>query len=260
MKSLTRTALLVLFLLIAGLTVNAHAREDKTGNFNFNETTGLINMPTARTVDYRDIKLSVRMAKMGKKAPLKNKNQTNTPGPNSGSIFDSDWWIDNNGDRELVISPIRNIELSFMNIHSYTVSPVIGGKWVCVKESEKFPAIAIGIQNATAVKEDSNVHSQEVIDANSKVAPFIVASKSFFKDKWLDLSAGYGDGRFRKRIFYGGQAYMDKKKIWSLVGEFDGNIYSYGMKIKPYKSRWDFGAFVQNVENVGVTINYTIKY
>jgi hypothetical protein len=259
-KSIIRTTITAVLLFFAFVATIAFAKEDKTGNWNFNETTGLINMPTARTVDYRDIKLSIRLAKMGKKPPLKNRNDTNTPGSSTGSFLDSDWWIDNNGDRALLISPIRNMEFSFMNIHSYTLSPSIGAKWVCVKETDKFPAIAIGVQNATSAKEDSNVKSQEVIDANSKAAPFIVASKSLFEEKWLDLSVGYGDGRFRKRIFYGGEAFLDKRKTLSLVGEYDGNITSYGIKVKPFKSRWDFGAFMQDEDNVGLSINYTIKY
>lgn len=217
-------------------------------------------MPTARTIDLRTIKLYIRMAKLGKNPPLKKKSQSEHPGSSTGTPWDSDWWIDNNGDRGLLISPFKNFELGLMNLHSYTLEPTVSAKWVAISESDRFPAIAVGANNLTSVEEDSNVKNKEVRDKNSEVAPFIVASKTFFPGKWLDLSVGFGGGRFRERVFYGGEAFLDKKKIWSAVGEYDGNISSYGIKIRPYKSRWDFGAFMQDVDSPGVTINYTIKY
>jgi len=237
-----------------------YARENRTGNWNFNETTGLINIPTARTIEARTIKFSIRMARMGKNPPLKRRSQSPDPGAFTGTPLDSDWWIDNNGDRTLLISPFKNFELSLMNLHSYTLTPSVGAKLVALNEKRNFPAVAIGAHNITGVKEDDNIKSREVRDANSEIAPFIVASKTFFKDKKLDLSVGFGGGRFRNRVFYGGEFFLDKRKIFSAVGEYDGNITSYGIKIRPYKSRWDFGAFMQDVDSPGVTINYKIIY
>jgi len=238
----------------------AAARENRTGNRNFNETTGLINMPTARTIESRTIKLFIRMARMGKNSPLKKKSQSSNPGSSTGSPLDSDWWIDNNGDRGLLFSPLKKFEIGLMNLHSYNLTPTVSAKWAPIKETSCFPALAIGIHNINKVEEDSNVKNREVRDANGKVAPFIVASKAFFKDKNLDLSLGYGGGRFRNRIFYGGEVFLDKKRILSAVGEYDGNITSYGIKFRPYKSRWDFGAFMQDVDSPGITINYRIIY
>ena len=250
---------LALFFIIQACPPSAFARENKTGNWNFNETTGLINIPSARSIQARTIKFYIRMAKMGEKAPLKNSSGEH-PGPSTGKPWDSDWWIDNNGDRGLLWSPYNNLELGLMNIHSYTLEPSVSAKWVCLNEKKYFPAVAIGVQNATGVEEDTNVNNKEVEDANSKAAPFIVASKSFFPDKNLDLTVGYGAGRFRNRVFYGGELFADKKKIWSVVGEFDGNIYSYGIKVRPHKSRWDFGAFMQDLDSPGITINYKLIY
>ncbi|MCD4784212.1 MAG: YjbH domain-containing protein [Candidatus Eremiobacteraeota bacterium] len=256
--------LIIVFLIISAMLILsplfAFARENRTGNWNFNETTGLINIPTARTIEARTIKLSIRMARMGKNPPLKKKDQSPNPGSFTGTPLDSDWWIDNNGDRVFLISPFKNFELSLMNMHSYTITPSVGVKWVAINEKKNWPALAIGANNMTGVEEDSNVKSKEVRDANSKVAPFIVASKTFFENKDLDLTVGIGGGRFRKRVFYGGEFFIDKRKIFSAVGEYDGNISSYGIKIRPYKSRWDFGAFMQDVDSPGVTINYKIIY
>lgn len=250
---------LALLFIMQVYSLAAFARENKTGNWNFNETTGVINIPSARSIQARTIKFYIRMAKMGQKAPLK-KGGGEHSGPSTGKPWDSDWWIDNNGDRGLLWAPWENIELGLMNIHSYTLEPSVSAKWVCLKEKKNFPAIAIGVQNATGVKEDTNVKNREVEAANSKAAPFITASKSFFPDENLDLTVGFGGGRFRNRVFYGGELFADKKKIWSLVGEFDGNIYSYGIKIRPYKSRWDFGAFMQDVDSPGININYKLIY
>ena len=258
-RGITIAALLIL-LVLQIFPIAAMARENKTGNWNFNETTGLINMPTARTIQARTIKFYIRMAKMGKNAPLKNKNQSTDPGPSTGKPWDSDWWIDNNGDRGLLWSPFKNAEIGLMNIHSYTITPSVSAKWVVLNEKKGMPALAIGAHNINQVEEDSNVDNKEVEKVNGEVAPFVVASKSFFKDKNLDLSVGFGGGRFRNRVFYGGEYFLDKKKVWSALGEFDGNIYSYGIKYRPFKSRWEFGAFMQDVDSPGVSFNYKLIY
>lgn len=242
------------------LTTNICAADTKTGNWNFNETTGLVNMPTARTIEPCTVSLFIRIARLGKDAPLKKKSQTSDPGQHTGTIWDSDWWIDSNGDRGLLASPFKNIEFSLMNIHSYTLTPVVGAKWVFAEETDTMPALAAGAHNITSINENINVRNKEVRDANSKIAPFIVASKSFFEEDILDLSVGIGAGRFRNRVFYGGELFLDKNKVFSAVGEYDGNISSYGIKFCPYKSRWDFGIFMQDVDNPGFTVNYQIKY
>ena len=247
---------LALFLLVPPV---AYAEDNRTGNWNFNETTGLINMPTARVQKYRTMKFSIRMAKLGKNPPLKHKHQSADPGPHTGTIWDSDWWIDNDGDRRLLISPVKNVEINIMNVHSYSIAPVVGAKWVAVNETDRFPAIAIGCHNITGYDEDLNVPDPEVRHFNSKAAPFITASKTFFNDH-LDLSVGYGHGRFRKRVFYGGELFLDKNHYLSAVGEFDGNIPAYGLKYRLPGDRWDFSYVIQDSKNHGFTFGYTIPW
>ena len=234
--------------------------EGKTGNWNFNETTGLVNMPTARVQKYRTAKFSIRMAKLGKNPPLKNKSQSSNPGPSTGKFWDSDWWIDNDGDRRLLISPIRNVEINLMNVHSYSVSPILAAKWVAVTETKNRPAIAIGCHNIAGYDEDVNVEDPEVREANSKAAAFIVASKTFFKNECLDLSVGYGSGRFRERVFYGGELFLDRKHYFSAVGEYDGNVSAYGLKYRLPGDRWDFSFVIQDKNNPGFTFSYTIPW
>lgn len=251
---------LTFILLISSMPATAKDGEGRTGNWNFNETTGLVNMPTARTIPYRTMQVSIRMAKLGKNPPLKNRDQVKNPGPSTGKFWDSDWWIDNDGDRRLLISPVKNVEINVMNVHSYSIAPILAAKWVAVSETKKFPAIAIGVQNATGYKEDSNVISKEVRDANSKAAPFAVASKSFFENDILDLSVGFGGGRFRNRVFYGGELFLDRKHLFSAVGEYDGNVSAYGLKYRLPKGRWDFSFVIQDRKNPGVTFNYNMPW
>ncbi|MFP4498635.1 MAG: hypothetical protein ACLFQV_10525 [Vulcanimicrobiota bacterium] len=251
--------LILVLISIAFIPGRVLAKEDKTGNFNFNETTGIVNMPTARTIEYKTLNFAIRMAKLGKNPPLKHKWQTPTPGPFSGTPFDSDWWIDNDGDRRLLISPIRNVEFSFMNYHSQRLTPTLGAKWVVLPEKKSFPAIAIGANNILGDPEDAT-YSQEVIDANSKIAPYIVASKRLGQNDMFDLSVGIGGGRFRRRVFYGGEVSLDKKHLLRAVGEYDGNVYSYGFKYTLPRGRWNFGLFLQDRDQPGFTFSYTMPW
>lgn len=260
MKKVLLSAFIGMLMLFSSSAGFCDDRPNRTGNWNFNETTGLINIPTARTIKYRTLKVSIRMAKLGKNPPLKNKSQSNEPGPSTGRFWDSDWWIDNDGDRRLLISPVKNVEINMMNVHSYSVAPILAGKWVALPERKNFPAIAVGVQNATGYDEDINVKDPEVMRVNSKAAPFVVASKSFLKNDAVDLTVGYGGGRFRNRVFYGGEVFMDKKHLFSAMGEYDGNVYSYGIKYRLPNGRWDFGFVIQDKNNPGFTFSYTMPW
>jgi hypothetical protein len=263
MKYRINVLIIVLTALFCLLSYQAFA-EDKTGNWNFNETTGLVNMPTARTLDYRSVKFSIGMAKLGEHPPLKHRWQAVNPGPFTGTPLDSDWWIDSDSDRRLLISPIRNVELGFMNYHSQELTPTCSAKWVAIPEKKNFPAIAIGIQNAFASKEDdgSSVYDPyppDIQKYNSMRAPFIVASKYFGKNDMLDLTIGYGGGRFRNHVIYGGELFMDKKHLFSAVGEYNGNTYCYGLKYRFPKGRWNLGLVMQNTQP-GFEFGYTMPW
>jgi len=247
---------LILFVFICP----AYAKPDRTGNWNFNETTGLINIPSARIMKHKTAVIYIRMAKLGKRPPLKDKSQSSSPGPSTGKPWDSDWWIDNDGDRGLRISPIKNVELNFMNVHSYQLAPVVAGKVVVLEETKSLPAVTIGVQNVLSAKEDK-AHSQEVQDANGKPAPFIAATKSIGSgDGFMDLTVGYGGGRFRNKIFYGGELFLDKKHYFSALGEYDGNVINYGVKYRLPGNRWDFGFFIEDKNQPGFTFSYTIPF
>lgn len=254
---------IIIFLLICIFFISyssvTFAKEDRTGNFNFSETTGLINMPTARTIKVKTGRIAIRMAKLGKYPPIKHKWQVPDPGPATGTPFDSDWWIWSDGDRQLLLCPFKNIEVSLMNIHSYQISPVISAKWVAFEEKKGFPSLAVGVNNIFKYKEDIN-YRWEVQNANSKITPFLVASKRLGKDEILDLSVGFGGGKFRNRIFCGGELFFDKKHLLSAVGEYDGNIYSYGLKYRLPGDRWDFSFVIQDKNQPGFTFAYTIPW
>lgn len=249
--------MIVLFSLMCGISFADNV--DRTGAFSFNETTGLINMPTARTADYKTMMISIRLAKVGMNPPIKHKWQdSGQAGIFTGTPLDSDWWMYCDGDRRLLASPIRNFEINLMNIRSQHLTPIIAAKVVALEESKYIPAFAIGIHNA--FRADDDLARGELKTINSRPAPFAVVSKSFGSSKFLDLSAGYGGGRFRKRIFYGGEAFFDKKHYISAVGEYDGNIYSYGLKYRLPGGRWNFGAFMQDKTKLGLSFSYVIPW
>lgn len=235
----------------------ASTKEDRTGNFNFNETTGLVNIPNARILKYHTAKLYIRLAKLGKYPP--DRKDSGNGDAFYASPFDSDFFIWNDGDRGLLISPFKNFELNLMHVHSRKLTPVVAAKILLLKEGKHNPAVAVGVHNIFSRKEDS-CYSKEVRDANSEPAPFVVATKSFGKRNELDLTVGYGGGRFRNHFFAGAEYFFDRNRNFSGIFEHDGNIYNYGIKYRAFKKRWEFGFFMQDLQEPGVTFNYTIPW
>jgi hypothetical protein len=249
---------LILALLLLSAKISPAGEVDKTGGFNYSETSGIINVPNARTIDYRTAVLSLRLTKMGKYPPIKHKWQDPKGGVLTGTPLDSDWWIYCDGDRRALISPFRNTEINLMHIRSQQVMPIIGVKYVPVQETDKFPAIAVGVHNIFGMKD--NLARGGIKEINKKPSPFISASKTFGSNDNLDLTVGYGGGRFRNRVFYGGELSLDKNHWLRAAGEYDGNVVSYGLKYRLPRTRWEFGAFLQDRDNLGVTFNYTMPW
>jgi hypothetical protein len=258
MKKIIAAIIFIMFFAFAPAVAASTDDDDRTGNWNFNETTGLINIPNARTIEYRKAEFSIRLAKIAKHAPYKKKEDAPGGGPATGSIFDSDWWFWNDGDRRVLFSPAPNFEINLMNIRSNKTTPIIGLKFVAIPETDHFPAIAAGIHNANMFEEDAG--TSELRWINSKAAPFVVATKSFFKGGAVELTAGFGGGRFRRRVFYGGEVFMDARHRLSAMGEYDGNISSYGLKYRMPGSRWEFGAVLQDGRHPGATFSYKMPW
>ncbi len=245
------------FVILSGLYAFASKKPDKTGNFNFNETTGLCNIPTARLQAYKTVKIYIRMAKLGKYPPdRKNGNKGDFT---YASPLDSDFYIWNDGDRGARFSPFKRWEFNLMHAHSRKIVPVVAAKYLVFPETKYYPAVAVGAHNIFGYKEDAK-YSKEVRDANSKIAPFICATKSFGDNKELEITIGYGGGRFRNHPFGGAELFFDKNHRFSGIFEYDGNIYNYGIKYRMPGGRWDFGFFMQDWQEPGITFNYTIPW
>jgi hypothetical protein len=254
---LTSFFLIILFCLMSS-GVSLAGADGKTGGFNYSETSGIINVPNARAIDYRTAVLSVRLSSVGKHPPIKHQWQDPGGGVFTGTPFDSDWWIYCDGDRRALISPVRNLEVNLMHIRSQQKVPVFAAKFVAFQETDTLPAVAVGIHNMFGWEDC--LAKGEVKRINSKPAPFIAASKRFGSNDNLDLTVGYGGGRFRNRFFYGGELSLDRNHWLRAVGEYDGNIVSYGLKYRLPRTRWEFGAFLKDKDDLGVTFNYTMPW
>lgn len=233
---------------------------DQAGSWNFCETTGLISIPTAKVEEGHHMTLYIRMAKLGQAPPKKGRSGDPNEGFAGGTPFDSDWWIDNDGDRGLIWGVFKNFELGAMNIHSYTLGPTIGIKYLLREDRGGFPAVAVGAHNIFRYHEDSEYFAANPeLTINSETAPFIVATKSLGDPSVVDLTAGFGSGRFRKRLFYGGELHLGK--TFSAIGEYDGRFTSFGIKAR--FSPWQiFVCFQDNMRkenwrNYGCGISYT---
>jgi hypothetical protein len=249
---------LIAILLFLSTGISIAGADGKTGGFNYSETSGIINVPNARTIDFRTAVLSLRLSSVGRHRPIKHKWQDPSGGIFTGTPFDSDWWIYCDGDRRALISPIRNLEVNLMHIRSQQVLPVVGIKYAAIQETERYPAVAVGIHNIFGMED--NLARGKIYDINKKPTPFVTASKRFGENDNFDLTVGYGGGRFRNRFFYGGELSLDRNHWLRAVGEYDGNIVSYGLKYRLPRTRWEFGAFLKDRDDLGITFNYTMPW
>lgn len=201
------------------------------GDYDFNETTGLLNIPVARTLAPGAFWGGFSFAKYGGATPdtPHTLNADFVFGPNDGTMW-------------MQYGVVPGFEVSAMFEHGpfsggpgrpFTANPGvdIGAKYLVMDETDSLPAIAIGCQNMTALVDHPDFGSHALPQYNDRSA-FVVASKTVdLGDLPVDLHVGYGDGRFSYRIFYGGEIHISKE--FSAIGEFDGVLTNVGLRYVP---------------------------
>lgn len=191
----------------------------EVGDFNFNETTGLINIPVARVAPAGSVQLSLGAHAIGGKGtPL--------------GLDVDDLFFGNDGTVRLIAGLPGRVEVSVMGLHGGVFRNnryIFGAKWLAVPDAPDHPAFAIGVQSLNTGPEPNNPHPTS-FDTPSV---FGVVSHSFpLNDSGmaLDLHAGIGTGRLRNG-FAGGEFHVTPE--FSVVGETDGTIESAGFRFTP---------------------------
>ena len=214
------------------------------GDYNFNETTGLINIPTARVLPAGGIFLGFSAADMGR-LPKNNTDQ-----------LDEDAFIYSDDSLHLRGSFLPGWELSAMTLHHGfdRRNIVFGTKIVLARESRDWPALAVGVQNALGHDDNRTDQFNPEPSQFGRPAYFAVATKNLPWGRWggLDLHLGWGTGRFEKRVFYGAEYGLARN--FSVAGEFDGVLPSFGIRFRP-SSRLRFTLMVQD-SHLGLQLGY----
>lgn len=191
----------------------------EVGDFNFNETTGLINIPVARVAPAGSVQLSLGAHAIGGK----------------GSPFGidvDDKFFDNDGTVRLIAGLPGRVEVSIMGLHGGIFKNnqyVFGAKWLAVPDAPDHPAFAVGIQSINNSPQPNNPHpaSFDTPSAFGVVSHSIPLNDSGMA---LDLHAGLGTGRLRNG-FAGGELHFTPQ--FSMVGEYDGTVESAGFRFTP---------------------------
>ncbi len=217
---------------LAGLLLVAAAPAfgaGEVGDFNFNETTGLINIPVAKVAPGGSVQINIGTYATG--------------GQPSPVGLDIDEFFANDGSIRLVGGINDRVELSAMALHGGVFMNnrwLFGAKWLVLPDAPDHPAFAVGVQSLNA----GTTNSQPVPPHFLDPSVFGVVSHSFpLNDSGmaLDLHGGIGTGRLRNG-FLGGEFHVVPQ--FSLIGETDGTIRSAGLKFSP-NNRFDILTSVQ---------------
>lgn len=227
-----------------GLLSSPALADGAVGDFNFNETTGLINIPVARVQPAGSIQVSLGASHLG--------SGSKPFGIDIDEIFGG-----NDGTARFIGGLPGNVELSAMAFHGGVFANnhwVFGAKWLAVPDAPDHPAFAIGVQSLNSGPSSSNPHPASFDDPSA----FGVLSHSFkFNDDGLglDLHAGIGTGRLRNG-FAGGEFHFTPN--FSLMGETDGTLESAGFRFT-INNRFNFMtvAQFQNDVRFGFLLNYS---
>lgn len=235
---LRRLSLAALALLTLGASPALAQNVPGNGDYNWNETTGLVNIPVARTVPAGSAFLSLGLADIGRYPASGTR-----VGTFGGTLLDSDSFFSSDGSLHAVGSPLPGWELSVMTLHAGNVKPVFGTKVLLNREGD-WPAFAIGAHNLFSYDDNPSNPSNPEPDSFRRISPFVVASKQVgLGSPVMDLHAGIGSGRFQGRVFYGGELRFDNGL--GLLGEFDGTVTSYGVRYTGLDD-WRFTAAIQD--------------
>jgi hypothetical protein len=191
----------------------------ETGDFDFNETTGLINIPVARVAPAGSVQLSIGAQNIG----------------GTGSPFGidiDDKFVDTDGTVRAIGGLPGRVEVSVMGLHGGILTNntfLLGAKWLAVPDAPDHPAFDVGIQSIGVGPDANNPHPTS-FDTPSA---FGVVSHSFpLNDEGmaLDLHGGIGTGRLRDG-FAGAEFHFNP--VVSAIGEYDGTLGNFGLRFNP---------------------------
>ncbi len=229
--------------LLCCLTSASCFADGAVGDYNYNETTGLINIPVARVQPAGGIQVSIGASHLG------------SGGKPTGIDFD-EIFGGNDGTIKFIGGLPGNVEVSAMALHGGVFANnrwVFGAKWLAVPDGEDHPGFAIGVQSLNS----GPVNGVSPPPGFGTPSAFGVVSHGFKLNDdglGLDLHAGIGTGRLR-RGFAGGELHFTPN--FSIMGETDGTIESAGFRFT-VNNRFDFMTVAQFQDPVrfGFLFNY----
>ena len=213
---------------MAALTGSVSAKGE-VGDFNYNETTGIINIPAARVAPAGSFQWTEQI-----QALMRGQRDF------SYNPSDYDDFLYNDGDTKFLWGAGGGLEFSLMLLHAGTQAPVFGVKWEAVADAEDHPAFAIGAQSLDVRPQPVNPHPPQWDHGTF----FGVLGHWFPLNEdgmGFELQAGIGTGRLAHG-FFGGQFHFSREL--ALAAEYDGTIKSAAIKWYP-NDRWMLMSAVQ---------------
>ena len=247
-----RNVMLVAAALLAGPAAYA---EGDVGDFNFNETTGLINIPSARVAPTGSFQISPQMASIKRVS-----NGTKNNGFQGWDhAIDDDSLFGSDSSFRGICGVARNLEISAMALQGNIRNIVYGAKWLAVEDAVDHPAFAIGVQSIGAFSR-GNYPGPNTHPPNFDQACFFGVLGHYWSlgDDGLgvEFHGGWGTGRLNKG-FVGSEFHFNNQV--SLIAEYDGTIESVGLRVTPHP-RWEIMPVVQFNSNSQVHVGLSLGY
>jgi hypothetical protein len=224
----------------------------KVGDFNFNETTGLINIPVARVQPTGSIQASVQAQDIGRGKP------ESLAGTSLQNVNLDDAFVRNDGSFRVIWGAAKNIEVSGMLLHGGLHRSIYGFKWLAVPGGDRKIAFAVGAQSI-GMKNENNLSTGGAREPLNFTKPGVFGVASYttpLNDTGMSLDLHAGIGTQRLKNPFGGVEFHFSPQI-SVIGEHDGTINSVGMRLTPDR-RWDvlFAAQLQKQTRFGLALSY----
>lgn len=219
-----------------GVSLAQEVNPSSPTDFTWNQTTGLINIPVARTLPAGTFFSAF---------DFKSKAVKNL----FGSEFLAGDGDQGNGSFHFMFVPHRRIEIATMGLHDVNRGGNVNSldrllkippassfstaiKVLVADETDDFPAIAVGVENLTYPKGPADPEPNQRF---REPGYYAVASKAIpVGNQLLNVHAGFGTGRFQNRPF-GGLEYAFHNGL-GLITEYDGYHLSGGLRYTGIKN------------------------
>lgn len=203
--------------------------------FNWNATTGLINIPIARTLRPGAFFGAFDFKSRNVQSLFGSEFLASGTDGNSGDL--------GNGSFHFMFSPLRNFEVGVLGLHDVNRGGNVNSlgrllkippakdfstalKLVVMEEDENLPSIAVGVENLTHPRNGDSEPNARFFQQGF----YAVASKSFPIDEnqIVSVHLGAGTGRFQNRPFGGIEYALDNGL--ALLAEYDGFRSAFGVR------------------------------